>query len=175
METLAELLKIIIPAGIVLYGMYLTIHTFLNKDFERRLVELKAKYVDITLPMRLQAYERMALFLERISAPNLLMRLSNSELTAVQFQSILLEEIRNEFAHNFSQQVYMSDEAWEKIRAAMDNMVAMINDSASEVAPEDSAIQLAKTIVSNIIAQNDDITGNALKFLKAEVREFFMT
>jgi hypothetical protein len=172
MEILTELLKLIIPAGIVLYGMYLTIRTFLNKDFERRLVELKAKYIDVTLPLRLQAYERMALFLERISAPNLLMRLNNSELTAIQLQSILLEEIRNEFAHNFSQQVYMSDEAWEKIRTAMDNMVALINDSASEVAPDDSSIQLAKKIVSNIIAQNDDITSHALKFLKAEVRNF---
>ncbi len=172
MEILTELLKIVIPAGIVLYGMYLTVRTFLNKDFERRLVELKAKYIDVTLPLRLQAYERMALFLERISAPNLLMRLNDSELTAVQLQSILLEEIRSEFAHNFSQQVYMSDEAWEKIRTAMDNMVAMINDSASEVAPDEPGIKLAKAIVSNIIAQNDDITGNALKFLKAEVRNF---
>lgn len=172
MELFTELLKITLPAGIVLYGMYLTIRTFLNKDFERRLVELKAKYTDVSLPLRLQAYERMALFLERISAPNLLMRLNNNELNAVQFQSLLLEEIRNEFAHNFSQQVYMSDEAWEKIRAATENMVAMINNSASEVPPDAPAIQLAKAIISNIIAQDNDITGNALKFLKAEVRNF---
>ncbi|MCS7019314.1 MAG: hypothetical protein RMJ87_09415 [Cytophagales bacterium] len=172
MEFTIELLKIILPAGIVLYGMYLTIRAFLNKDFERRLVELKAKYIDVSLPLRLQAYERMALFLERISAPNLLMRLNNSEMNAIQLQSVLLEEIRNEFAHNFSQQVYMSDEAWEKIRSAMDNMVAMINHSATEVPPEAPSIQLAKAIMSNIIAQNDDITGQALKFLKAEVRNF---
>ncbi|WP_448518968.1 DUF7935 family protein [Rhodoflexus sp.] len=172
MEILTEILQIVLPAGLAIYAMYLTLRTFLNRDFERRLIELKAKYTDITLPLRLQAYERMALFLERISAPHLLTRLSDSELTAIQLQTIMLEEIRNEFAHNLSQQIYMSDEAWEKIRAAMDNMVAMVNDSASEVPPDAPAIQLSKTIVSNIIAQNDDITGNALKFLKAEVRNF---
>lgn len=170
MDILIEIVRIVLPASLVLYGMYLTARTFLHKDFERRLLELKIKHTDITLPLRLQAYERMTLFLERISAPQLLTRLNQGELKAVELHALLLQEIRNEFSYNLSQQVYMSNQVWEKIRSAVDNMVALINDSASEVPPDAPALQLAKAIIGNIIEQDNDITSEALKLLKAEVR-----
>ena len=65
-----QLLTILIPAGLVLYGMYLVVRSFLQKEFERNLLEIKNKSIEVALPIRLQAYERMTLFLERIS-PNI--------------------------------------------------------------------------------------------------------
>ncbi|MBD0256088.1 MAG: hypothetical protein ICV83_10240, partial [Cytophagales bacterium] len=67
MEVLLDLAKVLLPSALLLYGMYLTVNAFLRKDFERRLVDIKLKNTDITLPLRLQAYERMCLFLERIT------------------------------------------------------------------------------------------------------------
>jgi hypothetical protein len=96
MEILEDLVKILLPAAIVLYAMYLTVRAFLNKEFERKLIDIKTKNTDIVLPVRLQAYERMCLFLERISPNNLILRLNNSMLSANELHQLLLAEIREQ-------------------------------------------------------------------------------
>lgn len=173
MELFVELVKIILPSALVLYGMFLTTKSFLTKDFDSKLIKLKSQYTETTLPLRLQAYERMTLFLERISPNNLLIRLNDPSFKVGEFQEFLLHEIRQEFNHNLSQQIYMSDEAWQQIRGAMDTIVAMINDAAAELNKNDSSMQLVKKIFAMIIDTQDDVTGNALRFLKQEVKNYF--
>lgn len=173
METLWELLKITLPAGLVLLGMYLTVRTFLEKEFERRLAEIKLKNSETITTIRLQAYERMCLFLERINPENLLVRLQVSQFTAEELHQILLHEIRNEFAHNFSQQMYMSNQAWDMIQTARQEIVTLINNSATQIPPESSGLELAKKILEN--ANNYDIrpTVTAISFLKTELKQLF--
>lgn len=170
---LKELIQIILPAAIVLYAMYLTVKSFLDKELERRVLELKGKNSETVLPIRLQAYERMCLFLERISPNNLLLRLSDSALSAMDFQRLLMSEIRQEYSHNLAQQVYMSDQSWEAIKAAMEEVIVLINTSAATLRPENSGIDLAKAIFDTIIQQNVDPTGKALKVVKNEIRQIF--
>src|SRR4028119_1270098 len=119
MEIFGDLIKILLPAAAVLYAMYLTVKAFLNKDFDKRLVDIKIKNTELTLPLRLQAYERMCLFLERISPHNLVVRLNEPAYNAIQFHQKLLLEIREEYNHNLSQQVYMSDQSWTYVKNAM--------------------------------------------------------
>ena len=116
MEVLIEFGKIILPAGAVLYAVFLTVRMFLTKDLEKRLLELKMKNTDTIMPIRLQAFERVCLFLERISPNNLIMRVNDDVYKSGQFQQILLHEIRSEYNHNLSQQVYMSDESWNMVK-----------------------------------------------------------
>jgi hypothetical protein len=87
MDTLSDLIKIVLPAALVLYAMYLVIRSFLQKDFDRQVVALKQKNAEVVLPIRLQAYERMALFLERISPNNMLIRLADPTMTAAAFSN----------------------------------------------------------------------------------------
>ncbi len=173
METLTELLKILLPAGLVLYGMFLTIRAFLSKQFEQQLVALKTKNTEVVLPIRLQAYERMCLFLERIAPNNLIRRINNTDYTASELHGFLLSEIREEYSHNMSQQVYMSDESWTQIRSAMEEVIVLINDSASRVQPDARSIELAKQIFEQMIEQNVDPVQRALKFIKDEIRLAF--
>jgi hypothetical protein len=173
MDIITELLRILLPAGLVLYGMFLTVRSFLDKEFERKLIELKVKNTDIVLPIRLQAYERMCLFLERISPNSLIRRVNNSEYNATELHGLLLNEIREEYSHNVSQQVYMSDEAWTQVRSAMEEVIVLINDSASGVQPDARSIELAKRIFEQMIGQNIDPTARALKFIKDEIRVVF--
>ena len=86
MEYITDLIQLIVPAALVLYAMYLVIKSFLQKDFDKRLIELKIKNSETVLPLRLQAYERMALFLERISPNNMLLRMADPNLPALVFQ-----------------------------------------------------------------------------------------
>lgn len=173
MSYVLELLKILLPAGLVLYAMFLTIQSFLTKQFEQKLIEVKSKNIDLVLPIRLQAYERMCLFLERIAPNNLIRRVNNAEYNATELHSLLLSEVREEFNHNLSQQVYMSDEAWTQIKSAMEEIIVLINDSASNIPPDARGIELAKRIFEQLIEQNVDPTSRALKFIKDEIRVVF--
>ncbi|MDJ1469817.1 MULTISPECIES: hypothetical protein [Xanthocytophaga] len=173
MSYVLELLKILLPAGLVLYAMFLTMQSFLTKQFEQKLIEVKSKNIDLVLPIRLQAYERMCLFLERIAPNNLIRRVNNAEYNATELHSLLLSEVREEFNHNLSQQVYMSDEAWTQIKSAMEEIIVLINDSASNIPPDARGIELAKRIFEQLIEQNVDPTSRALKFIKDEIRVVF--
>jgi hypothetical protein len=174
MQSITELLKILIPAAAVLYGMYLTIQTFLQKQFEQKQLELKQKNAEVITPLRLQAYERMTLFLERITPNILLLRLGSTGIETSDYQQVILHEIREEFNHNLSQQIYISHEAWEKIRQAMNEVVALVNTSASEISIDAPALNLSKKIFEKVITENKQPTAEALKFLKTEVQGLFL-
>ena len=174
MELVADLVKIILPAGLVLWAMYLTVSSFIKKDVVEKELAIKAETTKMLLPIRLQAYERMALFLERISPNNLLTRLNGQTPNVVSFQQLMLSEIREEFSHNLSQQVYISDEAWTVVKNAMNETVALINLSARELAPELPAFELSKRIFEVIMEKNINPSDEALSIIKKEIRENFM-
>ena len=155
------------------YGFYLTVNNVADKILETQKRDIRGKHTDITLPLRLQAYERMCLFLERITPSNLLLRLAPSATNTLELQQILLREIREEYNHNIAQQMYMSNYAWEQINSAMNEIVAVINQSASEVAPEDPATNLAKKIFSHVIEKETQPAVTALNILKEEVKNLF--
>jgi hypothetical protein len=163
-----------------MYAMYLIVRSFLNnqfqiinKEFEKKLVDIKVENSKIVLPLRLQAYERMCLFLERISPHSLVLRINNPTFNVIQFQQQLLKEIRDEFSHNLSQQVYMSDASWGLIKNSMEEIIALINQSASTLPGDARGLELAKMIFENLLQRNEDPTSKALKFIKNEIRQVF--
>jgi len=174
MEFIPDLLKILLPAALVLYAMYLTVRSFLSRDLVQRQTDLKASYAQTLLPIRLQAYERMALFLERIAPNNLLLRLSGSATSAVELQQLLLSDVREEFNHNLAQQVYLSNEAWERIRLALNEVTATVNTAAQELPADAPPLELSRRIFDRWVALTPSPTDEALRFLKEEVRSEFM-
>jgi len=173
MEIFGDLIKILLPAGVVLYAMYLTVRSFLNKDLEKRLVDIKIKNNDIIMPIRLQAYERVCLLLERISPHQLVLRVNDPTYNVAEFQQMLLKAVREEFHHNISQQVYVSEQSWDLVKAAMEDIVMIINASAQQIRPDARGIELAKAIMEQLMQRNEDPVAKALKSVKAEVRMYF--
>lgn len=173
MDYLSDLIKIVLPAALVLYAMYLVIRSFLQKDFDRQLIAIKQQNTETILPLRLQAYERMALFLERIAPNNMLIRLMEPSLSATAFQQKLLGEIRDEYHHNHSQQIYMSDEAWNVIQNAMNQLIGVIQTASEKMGPEDSAVDLSSAIFNQMAEQQNDFVRSALSFIKNEIRQSF--
>lgn len=174
MEIITDLLKILLPSALVLYAMYLMVSTFLKKQMDEAQLQTRGRQVEIALPIRLQAYERICLFLERITPNNILIRLNGSATTAIEFQQILLRDIREEFNHNLSQQVYMSHEAWERVRNAQQEVLTLINQAAALVQPEAAPLELSKKIFEKIVEENRNPTAEALKFVKEEIQRGFM-
>jgi hypothetical protein len=173
MEYLADLLKIVLPAALVIYGMYLTIMSFLKKEREKMIMDLKTQNTLTVLPIRLQAGERLCLLLERITPNNLIRRVNNPEYSARELYSQLLLEVREEFNHNLSQQVYFSDETWEGVRRAMESVVTIVNTAMQDMNENARGLDLAKRIFQITLEQKNDAIQMALKELKSEIRIYF--
>ncbi|MDH5608431.1 MAG: hypothetical protein OEY56_03045 [Cyclobacteriaceae bacterium] len=171
MNTFTELAKILGPALIVLYAVYLMVRSFMSARLEEVKIETRHKNQEIVVPIRLQAYERITLLLERISPNHLVSRLSNAELTAREFQHIMIAEIRQEFNHNLSQQLYMSDEAWAYVSGAVEDTITMINEAGADMEEGSKSFELARVLFEKGM-QRDSI-HNALGYLKNEIREVF--
>ena len=127
MEILYEILKIVLPAVMVLLTAWIILRNMIRNDQNKRRHELILQGARTVTPIRLQAYERIVLFLERISIESLLLRVSNPDMTVGELQTALLSAIRNEFEHNLSQQIYMSPQAWEVVKNARSNTIKIIN------------------------------------------------
>jgi hypothetical protein len=173
MNALIEFGKILIPASIVLYAVYLMVRSFIQREIDLKKLEVRTRSIETILPARLQAYERMALFLERISPQNLLIRLNNSGYSARDFQKILLDEIRNEYNHNVSQQVYMSEAVWNQVKNAKEDLVILINEASSRVTMDSNSLDLSKKIFEMVMDKKVDPIGHALSELKKEIQQIF--
>src|SRR5688572_29521404 len=173
MDALIEFIKILVPASVVLYGAYLLVRMFIQREIDIKKLEIRSRSIETVLPNRLQAFERMALFLERISPQNLLVRLSTTGMTSREFHQLLLTEIRNEYNHNVSQQVYMSDNVWSLVKNAKEDLILSINDAAGEMSMESTSLDLSRKIFEKSINKQVDPIAHALTELKKEIQQTF--
>jgi hypothetical protein len=173
MEVLSDLIKIVLPASLVLLGIYISMEALLRRMMEKTVLELRTKNTATILPVRMQAYERMALFLERISPQNLIVRVNQPGMTAGELHAVMLREIREEYSHNLSQQIYMGPGVWALIRNAMEDMVSVANTCAQGLDPQAPSIELARRIFEQMMNLGNDPVQNAMAELKNEIAVLF--
>jgi len=136
-------------------------------------MDYKIETSKAALPNRLQAFERMCLFLERIAPGNAILRLNTSNMTVRQLQQSMIGEIREELNHNLSQQIYMSDKSWDVIKNTVEDIIAIINTSAEKLDPDAKSVELAKLIFQQMEAKEVDPVAIALTEVKSEIRTIF--
>ncbi|MEX2512470.1 MAG: hypothetical protein WD398_06160 [Cyclobacteriaceae bacterium] len=173
MEFLIELLKLTVPAGLAIYGMFIIAVSFLKKEKEMKWLEIKTRNTEVVLPIRLQAGERLCLLLERIMPNNLVRRVNQPEFSAGELHGILISEVRNEFNHNLSQQVYFTDETWENIRNAVEQVISLINRAYQQTEGNAKSIELTRKIFQMSLEQEQDVVAIALRSIKSELRMYF--
>lgn len=173
MTTILEILKYILPAIIVFIASWLVLKQMVKNDQNRRNYEIIAKNQQTITPIRLQAYERLTLLLERISPESLIMRLNKPDMKAKQLQAEILSAIRSEFDHNVSQQIYISSQAWELIKNARSTIIQIVNSCANRAKPETPAYLLSKMILEELMKQEKSPVSLALEYLKAEARQMY--
>jgi hypothetical protein len=166
--SVTDVLLYFVPAFLVLVAMFLVINKFLNRDISIRLTEAKHQKYKDTLPLRLQAYERLCVFLERISPPALLPRVLSHSMSGQRFRSELVSTINSEFEHNFSQQVYITPDAWKSVRAAKEETIHLIHSASDKLHPDATAMQLSAKIYEHISKAGSFPSENALIILRAE-------
>ena len=128
------------------------------------------KNQSVVLPLRLQAYERMALFLERIDPNQLVMRIHSVGLTVAQEQSLLLTAIRSEFEHNISQQIYLSDSVWQKVCEAKSDIESIINTVAADYDKSADSREFAETVLA--VTSQKPVVELAIQILKADMQKW---
>ena len=108
-----------------------------------------------SIPLQLQAYERLALLCERISIPNLISRVNQPQATAQEMRVLLLEHIKQEFEYNASQQIYVSKVAWDAVRNLRDQSLLIINQVSNLLPPDAKAGDLNKQLLEVMIKHDD--------------------
>jgi hypothetical protein len=169
-----------IPAALVLATAYLMLKRFLDREARMRDAEVREKLAKVQdetkktiLPLRLQAYERIILFLERISLNNMVMRLHHPGMTARGMHAEMLKAIREEYEHNMTQQMYMSEGAWEVVKSAKEETIKIVNSSFGRVKEGGSATDFSQEIFRATGSAPKMPTDIALEVLKKEVQKLF--
>ena len=169
MEPVLEILKYVLPSLIVFATTVYLVKKYFDGEEKKRQQQTVLNNQNMITPLRLQAYERAILFLERISPENLIMRVNKPGLTCQQLQSELLHTIRSEFEHNLSQQIYMSPQAWEVVRNARSNTIKLINSEFEKMPENASGMDFSRQLLSAVMELEKEPTRVALDFVKAEV------
>ena len=126
---LLELVKFTLAGIGTVYVAFYLIKPYLERSEKLQLMELKKSTTALTLPLRFQAYERLIVFVERVNPANMLVRLHGTQYSAHELHSLVVSEIREEFQHNVSQQIYVSERAWNVIKRVKDDTMSVITNA----------------------------------------------
>ena len=158
--------------GVVWIAFYL-IKPHLDKSEQIQLLEFKKSVANQTLPLRLQAYERVILFIERINPENMIIRLNAPEYTAADLHSIIITEIRNEYQHNITQQVYVSSRAWSIVKRVKNETVNIVSAAYQSLPENASALDLGRTILVQLGQMEDNPYEIGADLIRKEVELLF--
>lgn len=174
MEPVIELLKIVLPAAAVFLAVFFLVQKFLKDNQSRRDHELKKASLNLTTPQKIQAYERLVIYLERIHPSNLVIRINKHGMTSRQLHQELVSTIKAEYEHNISQQIFVSQNTWELVKTSKEEIIKLINISATKVAQDAPSNDLAMMIL-NIVSNLDKKMPNeiALDYAKKEISKIF--
>jgi hypothetical protein len=169
-----ELLQITIPSLILSVAIVSIIVIYQNNENKKRKHELLSQTRKTSIAIRLQAYERVLILLERLGFDSMLKRTYKKGMTVSELQQQLLTNIRTEFEHNFSQQLYMSNEAWQNVIISKENTIQIINTKSLGLKPDASGLELSKQIFEYLIEEaRENPTKRAIDFLKKEAQQLF--
>lgn len=172
MNFLLEIAKITIPGILVLLAAYYVLRDLLRNAERTRFYEMKKESAKALTPVKLTAYERLALFLERMKPESLLIRTQLPNMKVHELHIVLLNTIREEFEHNVTQQIYVGNDVWLLTRNAKDSLIQLINSIASDMPDDMPALELSKMIIERYNAVNETPIDLALNALKSEVKSF---
>lgn len=170
-DKLFDLFLYAIPALITGGIAYYFFKQHIENEFNLRKFTLQKDLQKEAFPIRLQAYERMALFLERISPSKLLVRVKPNSSNKEDYENLLIATIEQELEHNLSQQIYVSDECWSIINAAKNATIQLIR-KAGMLEKTDSAAKLQEVILMDLMDKRPP-SNAALSFIKKEVGEMW--
>ncbi len=145
-EIILEIIKIAIPSLIVFLTAFLLLRNYMNNQLRLEQMKINSKYSDQTRTIKIQAYERLMLFCDRMDIVHIATRVYSPEMKADELKQALLISLQKEFEHNSAQQVYTSESLWKVISEAKAANAKIIHAAAEQVSPTAPALELLKQI-----------------------------
>lgn len=174
-EIILDIIKFSAPALIVFLTVFVMLSKQAQKEERLRIFELKKKHSKESLPIRLQAYERITLFMYRIAPENLLPRTQNASLNVKDYSTVLLQTIKSEFEHNITQQVYISTSTWAAIVKYKEDLGNLIREKATEINPNEPSFKLVESILTSLMDDPEIIEQQVvMSKIKREVKQMFI-
>lgn len=168
LSVLLEIVKTTVPALIVFLTVYYLTKQYLESRYNLQVLDFKQNQQKTTIPLRLQAYERLSLFCERISIPSLILRLRGEGMSASDLRLAMMISVQKEFEHNITQQVYVSDQLWQIIKIARDDVLNNINMVYGEMGPEADGLTFSRTMFEYLNKREMIPLDKALVAIKKE-------
>lgn len=159
-----------LPAVITGLVAYFFFDQHLKNEEGRRRFLLHKDTQKQVMPIKLQAYERMVLYLERIDPSKLLLRVTPNSEDKSLYEELLVFHIEHEFEHNLAQQIYVSEKCWSVINTAKNTTIQNIRRTAMSD-KVDSANKLREVILTDLLDKPSP-SNVAISFIKSEVNEF---
>jgi hypothetical protein len=170
---LLDILKYTVAGiGIVYIAFYL-FKPYLDKSNNLQLLDLKKSINSQTLPLRLQAYERLVLFTDRINPANLLIRLHGSGYTAAELHSLIVADIRNEYQHNVTQQIYVSDHAWAVTKRVKEDTLSLVNNAVKALPETATGLDLGRFILNHLSRLEENPYDIATNLIRKDLEDLF--
>ena len=173
MEEFAQMLMYTVPSVVVGALAYLLVHRLIQNEQNRHLMEVKKENLKYSTPIIFQAHERLTLFLERIQMSSVISRVHKPGMSARLLQTELINNIKTEFEHNITQQLYVSKNSWELVKKAKEESMKAVSLGMSKLQDGATAIDLAREVLTITAAQDHDWTQKAIDALKSELRKTF--
>ena len=169
---LLELAKYTIPAIVVLIATYQIVQRFLSTELQRKQLSLLQDTQQVTIPLRLQAYERLAIFVERINFRNLINRVYEAGMTVADLRYALTFTINTEFEHNISQQIYVSRQVWQTVQHVREQGISMVHTMAQQLTAEAPGRELQVKLIDYLMSTEESLPGElALEMINEEARK----
>ncbi|HPM92678.1 MAG TPA: hypothetical protein PKZ74_07685, partial [Bacteroidales bacterium] len=166
---LSWILKFVLPSVVVFLAVRMAVKAYMENEERKRMAKAGPDNSAIVLPIRLQAYERFILLLERMAPAQAINRALEPGMTSFGLQLVLVRNIREEFEHNAAQQLYISQDSWVMVKSAKEAVIHLINSSASQTEASSPSSELARIILERWSEMEHNPVQKAIDQLKSEV------
>ncbi|MCJ0742505.1 DUF7935 family protein [Pedobacter montanisoli] len=172
-QLILQIVAIALGGSFTVYMGYLLIKGDLQDYFKLKADKNQNKDHQTLLSLRLQAYERLTIFVDRINPANLLIRLHQQGIDMTTLQAVALNEINAEYQHNITQQLYIDATTWNVIRKLKDDTIAMINNAIHGLADDKSGVDMSKRILQHMSNIDENPYELTLSMLRKDVAKMF--
>ena len=170
---LLDILKYTIAGlGVVWIAFYL-FKPYLDKSERIQLLEFKKSVSNQTLPLRLQAYERIMLFIERINPENMIIRLNQHGYSAADLNSMIIAEVRNEYQHNITQQIYVTSRAWGITKRVKEDTLNIVSSALRSLPEDATGLDLGRLIIVELSKMENNPYDISAELIRQDLEQLF--
>lgn len=170
---LIEMITLFLGIFLALLAIYGLVRTDIKRFLSLKNLELQQETKSHLLPLRLQAHERLILFVDRINPANMLLRLHQSGIGIAELQAAVLTEVRSEYQHNITQQLYVGTNTWKVVQKLKDDTIGMINNGVLGLGKEATGLELAKAILAHMTGIEENPYDLTIGLIKQDINQLF--